>query len=349
MTQEDRLRLKYQNLVAEKEHLLKQLAQKKSQERFGTKAGVQLDRVIRFSESKVEFVKDLHYMKKHMKLNCDGLNKTEKRPKRIIVSMASFPARLWCVPFAVCSLLNQTVKPDKIIVWLGEEEKGNRNLPPVFDELRSIGIEIEYRPDVKSHKKWYYAFQEYPNDLIVTTDDDIFYENKVIEKLYAAHRQYPGCTPALRVHRMRFDNEANLLDYKNDWIWEYGNKRGMSSIQFLATNGGGVMHEPNMLCDEVMNLEAVMKYCKYEDDFWLTLMTILSRRRIVTADDVMRVHGITIPGSQKKALWKTNIIQGDGIKAIRNTLRIYDQFWGDGSSIVRAMALDEPRMEEMKE
>lgn len=345
MTQEDKLKLKCQNLIAEKEHLLKQLEQKKLRERFGTKAGAQLDRVIRFSESRMQFVKDTRYMKKHMKLNQDGLNKTEKRPKRIIVSMTSYPARLRFVPYTVASMLNQTVKPDKIVIWLGEEKEGNRNLPPVFDELRSIGVEIEYRPDIKVHTKWYYAFQEYPDDLIVTVDDDILYENRIIEKLYAAHLQYPGCTPALRVHRMRFDDEANLLDYKDDWIWEYGDRSGMSSIQFFLTGSGGVMHEPDMLCDETLKLDAIKKYCESEDDVWLTFMTILSRRRIVTADDVSRNQGVTIPRSQKTALWKTNVIRGGSMKMIRNTLRVYDKFWGDGSSVVEAMALDEPRTE----
>lgn len=348
MTQEDRLKLKCQNLIAEKEHLLKQLEQKKSRERFGTKAGAQLDRVIRLSEHMLQSVTDRHFMKKYRKLNHDGLNKTEKRPKRIVVSMTSYPARLRFVPYTVASLLKQTVKPDKIVVWLGEEKEGNRNLPPVFDELRTIGVEIEYRPDIKTHTKWYYAFREYPDDLIVTVDDDILYGKGIIEKLYAAHLRYPGCTPALRVHRMRFDDEANLLDYNDDWIWEYGNRVGESSIQFFITACGGAMHEPDALCDEVMNLDAIKKYCESEDDFWLTLMTILSGRRIVTAHDGPWNQGVTIPRSQKTAMWKTNVIQGGSMKMIRNTLRVYDQFWGDGSSVVEAMALDEPRMEGAK-
>lgn len=343
MTQEDRLKLKYQNLVVEKEYLLKQMEEKKSRERFGTKAGIQLDRVIRFFESRAQ----MYCVKKHMKLNRDGLNKTEERPKRIIVSMTSYPARLRFVPYTVASMLNQTVKPDKIVVWLGEEE-GNRNLPPIFDELKSVGVEVKYRPDIKTHTKWYYAFQEYPDDLIVTVDDDVMYENRIIEKLYTAHFRYLGCTPALRVNRMRFDNEANILDYYDDWIWEYGNRKGMSSIQFLLTGVGGVLHEPNVLCGETLNLDAIKKYCESEDDFWLTLMTILSGRRIVLADDVSHTQGVTIPRSQKTAMWKVNVIQGGSMNMIRNTLRVYDQFWGDGSSVVTAMALDEPRLERIQ-
>lgn len=344
MTPEELLKIKYQNAAVTNEHLINKYEEAKSLERIGSRAGKKIDRLIRFSENKCVFLKNKLMIRDYGRLNHEGLNKLEKRRKRIIISMTSYPARLQFVPLTVSSLLRQTVKPDKIVVWLGEEKAENKKLPPIFDELKEIGVEIKYRPDIKTHTKWYYAFQEYPHDLVVTVDDDVLYEDKIIEKLYTAHLNYPGCTPALRIHRMRFDDTPELLDY-DDWIWEYRCKRGTSSFQFFLTGVGGVMHEPDKLCDEVCNLDAIKKYCESEDDFWLTLMTVLSRRRIVAADGISKVQGITIPRSQKTAMWKVNVIKGGSMKMIKKTLPVYDNFLGNGSSIIKIMALDELEME----
>lgn len=42
--------------------------------------------------------------------------------KKIVVSLTSFPARIKKVHIVIESLLNQTIKPDKIILWLSKEQ-----------------------------------------------------------------------------------------------------------------------------------------------------------------------------------------------------------------------------------
>ena len=57
-----------------------------------------------------------------------GLNKTEEREKQLIVTLTSFPERINEVHLCINTLLNQTLKPDKIILWLAEEEFPNKNM-----------------------------------------------------------------------------------------------------------------------------------------------------------------------------------------------------------------------------
>ena len=54
-----------------------------------------------------------------------GLNKIEKREKQIIISLTSYPARFENIHLCLKSLLMQTVKPDKIILWFGSDTKTN--------------------------------------------------------------------------------------------------------------------------------------------------------------------------------------------------------------------------------
>lgn len=138
---------------------------------------------------------------------------------------------------------------------------------------------------------------------------------------------------------MRFNDNYKLLDY-NDWIWEYRCRRGAASYQFFLTGVGGVLHQPDKLCHEVMNLENIKKYCGAEDDLWLTLMTILSKRKIVMADDVSKTYGISISAAQKTALWKKNIIGGGSMKMIEKIIPVYNAFLGEDLSLIETMALD---------
>ena len=60
---------------------------------------------------------------------------------KIIVSLTTFPARIGYVHLAIKSLLHQTKRPNKVILWLGEEffPEGENNLPESLLELKPLG------------------------------------------------------------------------------------------------------------------------------------------------------------------------------------------------------------------
>ena len=97
-----------------------------------------------------------------------------KKP-RLIVSLTSYGDRLNTLSICLKSLLNQTRKADKILVYLTDNITES-HLPTSLLELRDKGIEYKFIPlDLKPHKKYYYAMQEFPDDIIVTVDDDVIY------------------------------------------------------------------------------------------------------------------------------------------------------------------------------
>lgn len=339
ISQDDVEHLKYLNAIVTNEYLEEKLQELECSNAIGLKVGTFVDRGSRFIKRKYIGLKRKRIGDKLLNFNYNGLNHSTYRDKKIVVSLTSYPARLKFVPATIGSLLQQTVKPDKIILWLGEEKEGNYNLPSIYEKIKACGVEIEYRPDIRTHTKWYYAFKDFPHDLIITVDDDVIYDPYLIEKLYSSYQKHPNYTPALRVHRMRFDNNFQLLDY-NDWIWEYCTQEGMSSYQFFLTGVGGVLHQPDRYCDEVMNLNVIKKYCESEDDAWLTFMNVLSRRKIVMAGDRSAVHGYTIPGAQKSAMWKVNVVHGGSMKMIKNITQYYDNFWNSDRTLLEEIALD---------
>ena len=79
-----------------------------------------------------------------------SLNKSEIRKQKIIVSLTSFPPRYEALHKCLLSLLKQTVRPDKIIVWLYKEEF---SLTEEMEDLKKYGIEYKsVDENLKPHK-----------------------------------------------------------------------------------------------------------------------------------------------------------------------------------------------------
>ena len=86
-------------------------------------------------------------------------NGTLLHNRRIIVSLTSFPARIGVVWMVVESLMHQTLKPHKIILWLSKEQFSTiESLPKKLLAQRERGLEIRLVDgDIRSHKKYIYA------------------------------------------------------------------------------------------------------------------------------------------------------------------------------------------------
>ena len=63
---------------------------------------------------------------------------TEKREKKIIATLTTYPARINCVHLAIKSIMLQTYKPDRIILWLADSQFPNRVLPKELTDLENL-------------------------------------------------------------------------------------------------------------------------------------------------------------------------------------------------------------------
>ena len=89
-----------------------------------------------------------------------GLNTTEERETKIIVSLTSFPLRFNKIHICLKSLLRQKVKPDKIIVYLGSDSSRDQFTKEML-ALEQYGVEyhIDSERNLKAQKKYFYALQ----------------------------------------------------------------------------------------------------------------------------------------------------------------------------------------------
>lgn len=247
--------------------------------------------------------------KRALSVPVDGLNH-EKREEQIVVSLTSFPARIGGVAAVVGSLLRQTLKPDKILLYLAGEQFPDRALPKELARLRDLGlVEILFCEDLRPHKKYFYAMQEYPDAVLVTVDDDVLYRPTLLEELHRSYERFPACVSCTRAHKMRFDRQGNLLPYW-DWIHEYHYAIGVPSHRLLATGVGGVLYPPRCFSEEAFDAPLIKELCLSADDLWLKTMEVRHGRKVVLcADSAFKLE--ELPSARESALLQDNLQSGN--------------------------------------
>lgn len=232
-----------------------------------------------------------------------GLYTGLEREQQIIVSLASYQKRYETIGIVLKSLLFQTVKADRIIVWLDADIPENK-ITDEMEDFSRYGVEYRYTSDgIKAHKKYYYAMKEFPDENIITVDDDVVYPDNLIESLWNAHMQNPDCVCARRMHKMTFYRNGKLRPYL-DWLWEFRSRA--PSCLYCPTGGSGILYPPHSLHEMVFNMERIKSCCLYSDDLWLKIAELKKGTRVAWAKNHL-VLPESAPFSQEDALYFSNM------------------------------------------
>lgn len=259
--------------------------------------------------------------------------------KRVIVSLTSYPKRIGCVRRVLETIYLQTMQPDKVVLWLAKEQfpNGEQELPGELYELVHSGkLEIRWCDDLKPHKKYFYAFQEYPDDLVITIDDDVLYPSDMIETLYQSYLKHPNAVSAMRTHLMVYDRKMRFLPYKK-WVRDYDECIGKASHQLFCTGCGGVLYPVHLFDRKVLDKRAIEENCLMADDIWLKLMELMSNVPVVLCSAYSELQ--MIDDSQEAALYFSNETANDAY--LKNSLRWYEQNGYDCLAPLRSISPDE--------
>ena len=245
----------------------------------------------------------------------------------VIVSLTSFPERMYEIKYTLYSLLNQTIKPEKVILWLSREEFPNleNDLPDDVLDFKKNGLTIGWTHNIYSYKKLIPALKEFPNKKIVTADDDIFYEKDWLEKLLIANQKYPDCIITHRAHKIKF-TKNEIAPYKK---WKKKIKTCKPSFVNFLTGAGGVLYPANCLYKDVTNENIFMEILPKADDIWFWAMAVLNGTKIfvpknnivkLTHVNPARERGLT----DETTLFATNKLGGNDIQ-LQKLIEYYPQ------------------------
>ncbi len=251
------------------------------------------------------------------KVNCkpvtsSGVN-TEKRCAQLIVSLTSHPPRIKASAVAINTLLQQSLKPDKLILWLADSQFLNKekDLPQELLNLTKFGLEIRWCKDLGSYKKIIPSLKEFPKDIIVTADDDIYYQEDWLETLYNAYLEAPENIYVKRAVKMHIVNEkivgdARTLQEKIDEL--------PPSFSYQLMGGSGCLFPPHSLHGDIFDENNFLNLIPTHDDIYLWAMAMLNGTKIKVVSGY-KAQMETVDGTSLSALSKTkNAKNGSGLR-----------------------------------
>lgn len=233
---------------------------------------------------------------------------TNTRKTKLIVSLTSFPERINTVYITINTLLNQTVKPDKLILWLAESQFHNReqDLPKELLRLKDYGLEIKWCEDLKSYKKLIPVLKEYPNDIIVTADDDLYYQRDWLESLYNAYLDNPKYVYTRRACGVKLKNNTITVNP------HYANKNYSPTYLNQLMGGAGTLYPPNSLYKDVLNENLIKSLILTHDDIYFWIMAILKGTKVCLIKN-KDVNIYNVENTQEKALCKQHCNNSEGM------------------------------------
>lgn len=275
-------------------------------------------------QDKLPFSDDLfeHIIEFYYKIPCfrTGIMHT-RRQKTIIISLTTIPSRLNKVWLTIESLLRQRKKPDKVILWLAEDEFKGIEIPKILQKQRKRGLEIQYCKNLKSYKKFYYAMLKYPNSYVLVVDDDFIYSERLVSDMMDLSVYYPNSIICNRAHKIRTDKNK-IFPYLR-WIWYENrkNKEEKPTYQNFLTSGAGTLFPVWLLDKEIFREDIFMKIAPTADDVWLNFSAWKSKIRIAMTTGVLG-YMIPIHSSSDTGLFLKNIIKKEEERECENDIQI---------------------------
>lgn len=226
--------------------------------------------------------------------------------RRIIVSMTSYPKRIGTVAKALETIYAQTRKPDEVVLWLAENQFPGKeaDLPEnLMTLVREKGLRIGWCEDLKGHKKYFYALQEYCNDIVVTSDDDLLYPEDMLASLHKSYLLYPNAISTMRTHLILLSEDGQILPY-HDWIRETEGTMHQPSMQLMASGGAGDLYPPGLYRREFFDRDVVLNRCLWADNLWVKIMELVSDVPVVLAHRIEPLR--YVENTQEETLFQIN-------------------------------------------
>lgn len=245
----------------------------------------------------------LFLQEKNINCTASGITTEEISDAEVIVTLTTHGRRIYEAYLAIESIMRGTIKPNRIILWLSDEIKGE-TLPQTLLNQCKRGLEIRYTNDIGPYTKLIPSLREYPHALLVTIDDDIIYPYDALEMLLNAHVSHPFCICANRCLDVKIKKDRTLASFPT---WKELETKGRISKLNFFEGLAGVLYPPGCFPEEVFDEVGFLSICPTADDIWFNCMALKNGTDIVLAND----HYIRFPlvfndSVQDMGLWRIN-------------------------------------------
>ena len=204
------------------------------------------------------------------------------KQKKVIVSLTSFPAAIPYATEAIKSILEGSTLPDKLILYLTFSQFEDAKIPSELTNLANNNALFEilnYNEDIRSYRKLIPAIKDFPNDIVVTIDDDVSYHKNMLRDLLQLHKQIPDAIIANRAKKIKLNAPyRNWKKYR--WYHFLFNKLHFS-FRNIQTGVGGVLYPPNSLNKEMIHSNLFKEIAPTSDDIWFWAAAVANGTYII--------------------------------------------------------------------
>lgn len=241
--------------------------------------------------------------------------------KEVILSFTTYGKRIHDIHLVLESLAYQTIKPNKVILWLDENEFSFDDIPLIVKNYINRGLEIKFCKNYKSYKKIIPTLINHPQSHIITIDDDIIYPHDMVEQLVNEHKVSPHIIIGQRAHKIKI-NKSSITPYKK---WEKETTEIVPSNLIFITSGAGTFFPAKIFNNEILDENKFLTLASSADDVWLNAMAIYNnvKRKKVNDERDFSTRFITISHNQSMGLNKTNVDQNQNDIQLHNVLDTY--------------------------
>lgn len=257
-----------------------------------------------------------------------GVNTTFGQDGLLVVSLTTHGKRILTVHRTIESIFQQSLKADRIILYLGDREYQQIDqLPIVIRRQIARGLEVRFVQDQGSYTKLLPALQEFPESDIITFDDDTLYPVNAIERLVNAHRIHPEAICALEARKIQWKNAVEFKTY-NDFPFPR-DPEDLTSPLFIAEGFGGILYPSHCFSSQVFDSELYMQLAPTADDLWFWAMSLVNATPVVKVHDYFRFdyERYLDEDTQDIGLCNNNLFNGGNdkqLKALCDYFQLYD-------------------------
>lgn len=194
----------------------------------------------------------------------------------IVVSMTTTTSRLGLCRAAISSLIGQSVRPDKIILWVSKEpylkDSGVDSTASVMSYIKSVCtviedvVEVRCTQNIGPYRKLIPILREcQEKDIIITADDDVFYGYEWLSKLLSAYQN--SCKGAV-ASRVRI-KQCNMFGAEMSYLyWPICDKSVFLNNNYIITFGGGAVVSKSLFDDSDIDDNGFLEVGPTADDLW---------------------------------------------------------------------------------
>ena len=222
----------------------------------------------------------------------------------------------------------QKRRAERIVLWLGEDEFSDATLPKMLQQIKKLGVEVRFCKDIRSYTKIIPSILAFPEDIIITVDDDLYYSSNFIEEMVQQMQLHPKCIIAEGIWLPKIMSDGTFAPYR-EWDRRHYIKKNYTYNHLLAMPLGvnGILYPLHIFDDEVTNMDVALKLSPRADDLWLYVMGLrCGVQKVLVPESQVHYYNIDLIRQvfTRDRLYATNVGEDQNDVQLNNLLDYYD-------------------------